>query len=167
MVQLVKCLQHDQRCNLQFPSTHMKKLDMACACNFSGGWWYQSGQKGIPELTKQPAQDRVSKTKTLSDGKNIHGFHMYMETSECTSADIHAPTPPPTHKINSRKQTFILPTYLPTQDKVSVCSLDWRWNLLCRPGWSWTQRITCLWLRSTGIKGMYPQTRPNLQMIFM
>jgi hypothetical protein len=29
------------------------------------------------------------------------------------------------------------------------------WNSLCRPGWPWTQKSTCLWLPSAGIKGMH------------
>lgn len=166
MVQLVKCLQHDQRCNLQFPSTHMKKLDMACACNFSGGGGIRVDKRGFQSWLNSQPKTVYQKLKHWVMGRTF-------TASTCTWKQVNAHLqtsmhhPPHTHKINSRKQTFILPTYLPTQDKVSVCSLDWRWNLLCRPGWSWTQRITCLWLRSTGIKGMYPQTRPNLQMIFM
>jgi hypothetical protein len=33
--------------------------------------------------------------------------------------------------------------------------LPWlSWNSLCRPGWPWTQKSTCLCLPSAGIKGM-------------
>jgi hypothetical protein len=86
---------------------------------------------------------------------------------------------PPTHPLRSHRQDgykfkanslyiYIFNLFV-SQDRgfVCVCVPMSAWNSLCRPGWTGTQRSTCLCLPSAGIRDVPPPRHHYLALIYI